>query len=131
MFLKDFSDLANVYSVDHFHKILDRIQSKPANYNAIQQGLAAAIACGAFTFLLGGGIVEMICAFFGAGAGNFVRNKMIGRKLSLFANVGVSNFVVTDIFKCFRGSSGRIYLCNAFCYTGIPADYRRNRYVKA
>lgn len=98
MFLKDFSELANVYSVDHFHKILDRIQSKPANYNAIQQGLAAAIACGAFTFLLGGGIVEMICAFFGAGAGNFVRNKMIGRKLSLFANVGVSVAVACIVY---------------------------------
>ena len=98
MFLKDFSELANVYSVDHFHKILDRIQSKPANYNAIQQGLAAAIACGAFTFLLGGGIVEMICAFFGAGAGNFVRNQMIGRKLSLFANVGVSVAVACIVY---------------------------------
>lgn len=98
LFLKDFSELANVYSVDHFHKILDRIQSKPANYNAIQQGLAAAIACGAFTFLLGGGIVEMICAFFGAGAGNFVRNKMIGRKLSLFANVGVSVAVACIVY---------------------------------
>lgn len=98
MFLKDFSELANVYSVDHFHKILDRIQSKPANYNAIQQGLASAIACGAFTFLLGGGIVEMICAFFGAGAGNFVRNKMIGRKLSLFANVGVSVAVACIVY---------------------------------
>lgn len=98
LFLKDFSKLANVYSVDHFHKILDRIQSKPANYNAIQQGIAAAIACGAFTFLLGGGIVEMICAFFGAGAGNFVRNKMIGRKLSLFANVGVSVAVACIVY---------------------------------
>ncbi len=98
MFLSDFSELAVVHSVDHFHKVLDRIQSKPANYNAIQQGLAAAIACGAFTFLLGGGIVEMICAFFGAGAGNFVRNKMIGRKLSLFANVGVSVAVACIVY---------------------------------
>lgn len=98
MFLSDFSELADVYSVNHFHKVLDRIQSKSPNYNAIQQGLAAAIACGAFTFLLGGGIVEMICAFFGAGAGNFVRNKMIGRKLSLFANVGVSVAVACIVY---------------------------------
>ena len=90
LFMKDFPSLAEVFSVNQFHEALDQIQNKPTNYTAVKQGLAAAIACGAFTFLLGGGIIEMICAFFGAGAGNFVRNKMIGRKISLFANVGVS-----------------------------------------
>jgi len=38
-------------------------------------GLAAALACCAFTFLLGGAWVEMILAFFGAGIGNAVRCK--------------------------------------------------------
>lgn len=90
LFMKDFPSLAEVFSVNQFHEALDQIQNKPVNYTAVKQGLAAAIACGVFTFLLGGGIIEMICAFFGAGAGNFVRNKMIGRKISLFANVGVS-----------------------------------------
>lgn len=35
-----------------------------------------AVACSAFTFLLGGGPIEMFCAFLGAGAGNFSRAKM-------------------------------------------------------
>ena len=38
-------------------------------YTPLQLGLAAAVACAAFTFLLGGGPIEMLCAFIGAGAG--------------------------------------------------------------
>lgn len=87
LFIKEFPEIIDTFSVEKFHKILDKIQDKSVNYAAWQQGLAAALACCAFTFLLGGGIVEMICAFFGAGAGNFVRNKMLRRKISLFANV--------------------------------------------
>lgn len=87
LFIKEFPKLVDDFSVDRFHKALDQIRDKAVNYSAWQQGLAAALACGAFTFLLGGGIIEMICAFLGAGAGNFVRNKMLRRKISLFANV--------------------------------------------
>ena len=90
LFMNDFENLAGDCSVSQIHKVLDHIQDKKENYNAVTAGLAAAIACGAFTFLLGGGPVEMIGAFLGAGAGNFVRKKMIQRKISLFGNVGVS-----------------------------------------
>lgn len=90
MFMRDFPDLAGEYSVNQFHEVLDHIQKKPANYKAWNLGLASAIACCAFTFLLGGGPVEMICAFFGAGAGNFVRKLMLNRKISLLGNVAVS-----------------------------------------
>lgn len=75
--------------MEHFHKILDKIQDMPGNYTAFKLGLAAAVACGAFTFLLGGGIVEVICAFFGAGVGNFIRKKLLEKHITLFANVAV------------------------------------------
>lgn len=90
MFMKDFPNMSDKYSVNQFHEMLDHIQSKKGNYSAWGLGLAAATACGAFTFLLGGGIAEMICSFLGAGAGNFVRKKMLDRKISLFANVSIS-----------------------------------------
>lgn len=89
LFVKDFANHADTYSTDKFHKILDDIQNLPANYKPIQLGIAAAIACCAFTFLLDGGLIEMICAFLGAGVGNFVRCKMIHNKETLFANVGM------------------------------------------
>ena len=90
LFMKEFPDKVSTYSVKHIHEVLDEIQKLPANYQAWNLGLASALACGAFTFLLGGGPVEMCCAFLGAGVGNFVRKKMLGHSISLLANVAVS-----------------------------------------
>lgn len=89
-FMQGFPEHAAQYSVKQIHLLLDEIQKKPANYKAWNLGLASAIACCAFTFLLGGGPMEMICAFFGAGVGNFVRKLMLERKISLVGNVAVS-----------------------------------------
>ena len=89
-FMREFPEKAAHFSVKQIHLVLDEIQKKPANYKAWNLGLAAAIACCAFTFLLGGGPMEMICAFFGAGMGNFVRKLMLQRKISLLGNVAVS-----------------------------------------
>lgn len=89
LFLKDFADLPKKHSVSEILEMLDEIDAKKGNYNAYVLGLAAGVACGAFTFLLGGGIVEIICALIGAACGNFVRKKMLERHISLFANVSV------------------------------------------
>ncbi|MCG4779257.1 threonine/serine exporter family protein, partial [Eggerthella lenta] len=58
----------------------------------------AALACSAFVFLLGGGPIEIICSFFGAGSGNYVRRKMIDRKLTLFACLATSVAVACVIY---------------------------------
>ncbi|HNZ98257.1 threonine/serine exporter family protein [Ruminococcus sp.] len=88
-FADGFAERVGKYSVQQFHMILDKFQDMKGNYKAWNLGLASALACCAFTFLLGGGIVEMICAFFGAGIGNFVRKKMLEKQITLFANVAV------------------------------------------
>lgn len=89
-FSDNFSDYAAKYSTKQIHSILDKIEQSPANYKAWQLGLAAAFACCAFTFLLGGGIAEMICAFLGAGIGNFLRKKMLEKHITLVANVSAA-----------------------------------------
>ena len=86
-FSDGFAERADRYSIEQFHTILDKFQSMPANYKAINLALAAALACCGFTFLLGGGLVEMILAFFGAGVGQFVRKKLIDQHITLLANV--------------------------------------------
>lgn len=98
-FADGFHERAERYSVEQFHRILDKIQNMPGNYKAWNLGLAAAVACCAFTFLLGGGIVEMICAFFGAGVGNFVRKKLLENHITLLANVtaGVASACCTYV----------------------------------
>ncbi|WP_415652045.1 threonine/serine ThrE exporter family protein [Schleiferilactobacillus perolens] len=71
------------------HQELDRIQTHSGNYSVLVGGLAAALACSAFVFLLGGGLVEMFCAFIGAGIGNLVRGEMIHKQMTILACVGV------------------------------------------
>lgn len=85
-FESDYSDL----TVRQLHKKLDTIQNTPGNYPPIIKGLAAAIACAAFIFLLGGGWIEMFCAFFGAGAGNWVRGEMGKRRFTTLAGIAIS-----------------------------------------
>ena len=72
-FVRDFSREGIFMSGEQLHSKLDDIQQNSGLYTPLKLGFAAAFACAAFTFLLGGGPVEMICAFFGAGAGNFLR----------------------------------------------------------
>ncbi len=49
---------------EQLHDHLDEIDRIHGLYSPVALGFAAALACGAFTFLLGGGPVEMLFAFF-------------------------------------------------------------------
>ncbi|WP_461226296.1 threonine/serine exporter family protein [Lacticaseibacillus suihuaensis] len=77
-------------TVGEIHAQLDQIQHKPGNFSALTAGLASALACAAFTFLLGGGPIEMICAFLGAGVGNYSRRLMGARRITVTASTAVS-----------------------------------------
>lgn len=88
-FVRDAGNLGRDWTVGEFHERLDAIEHEKGAYSSLQVGLAAAFACGAFVFLLGGGASEMLCAAIGAGLGNFVRSKMLGRKLNQMFSVGV------------------------------------------
>ena len=50
----------------------------------------SAVACCAFTFLLGGGPLEMLCAFFGAGIGNWLRATLTKKGFTLLLCVASS-----------------------------------------
>ena len=85
--IREFPEKATTMSVREFYTYLDELEKKPGNYSSLLLGLGAAVACCAFTFLLGGGLPEMICAFLGAGAGQFVRSKMLHRRITLLWNL--------------------------------------------
>lgn len=86
-FVTMFQNEGAFLKVKDVHRLLDRIDAKKGNYTPILLGLAAALACCSFVFLLGGGPVEMLCTFFGAGLGNYTRAKMNGKHLTLFAGL--------------------------------------------
>ena len=83
-FIRDFEIEGKHMSGEQLHSFLDNIEKIHGLYSPIVLGLAAALACGGFTFLLGGGPIEMLCAFIGAGIGNFIRCKLSKHHFTLF-----------------------------------------------
>lgn len=75
-FVSDFKDRHLSQSCEEIHCGLDEIERIHGLYSPILLAMSSALACGAFTFLLGGGVVEMLCAFVGAGIGNYIRCKL-------------------------------------------------------
>lgn len=88
--LAKFPERAKTTSTEEFHEELDKVMSKPGNYKPLSLGLAAALACAGFCFNLGGGIVEVICAFVGAFVGQFIRSVLSRKKLTLLAVIAIS-----------------------------------------
>ena len=90
-------------SGEELHSYLDEIERIHGLYSPAALGLAAAIACCGFTFLLGGGPVEMFCAFIGAGLGNFLRCKLTKHHFTLFlgivTSVSLACFVYAGLLK--------------------------------
>ena len=89
-FIKEFDQSGSEMTIGEIHSRLEEIAHSKGNYAPYQVGLAAALECSAFVFLLGGGPVEMFCSFIGAGLGNYVRRKMIDHHITLFAGVAVA-----------------------------------------
>ncbi|MEE5988532.1 threonine/serine exporter family protein [Ligilactobacillus equi] len=95
-YVKKFEVKGASWSLEKITHDLDKINAKPGNYTSVQSGLASALACGAFTFLLGGGLFDIICAFVGAGFGQWLRKKLSGRKLTLLVSL-----IAAVSFACF------------------------------
>lgn len=89
-FVSDFPEKYSHLPVDEVHRILDAKDKAKDSYRPVSLGLAAGFACSAFTFLLGGGPVEMLCALFGAFIGNWLRVVLIRRRFTLVFHVAVS-----------------------------------------
>lgn len=102
-FVIDFkSDHLN-QSCEKIHSLLDDIEKIHGLYTPNTLAAAAALACGAFTFLLGGGAVEMLCAFVGAGIGNYIRCRLSQKHYTLFlcitASVSAACLTFTGLLK--------------------------------
>lgn len=96
-FVKKFPQEGIHMSGEQLQSKLDEIEQIRGLYTPFQLGLAAAFACFAFTFLLGGGPIEMICAFIGAGVGNFLRCQLIKRHITLYLCV-ISSVALACVF---------------------------------
>ena len=89
-FVNDFDREGKFMTGEELHSHLDEIERIHGLYSPTALGFAAALACGCFTFLLGGGPIEMLFAFCGAGIGNFVRCKLTKHHFTLFLGITAS-----------------------------------------
>ena len=89
-FVDSFPTMEAKLTGEEIHKRLDEIEEIHGLYSPVKLGFAAALACSAFTFLLGGGPIEMALAFIAAGIGNLIRTKLIKHHYTLFLNIAVS-----------------------------------------
>ncbi|NEG89512.1 threonine/serine exporter family protein [Bifidobacterium aerophilum] len=71
-------------TVRQAHQRLDMIERRKPLYSPAFAGLASAIACASFVFLLGGGPYDMVGAFVGAGLGHWLRRLLFKRHLNQF-----------------------------------------------
>lgn len=62
-FVNDFDREGKFMTGEELHSHLDEIERIHGLYSPTALGFAAALACGCFTFLLGGGPIEMLFAF--------------------------------------------------------------------
>lgn len=83
-FVSAFSKNELTKNCEQIHSDLDEIEKIRGLYSPVILGLASALACCGFTFLLGGGLIEMLCAFVGAGIGNYTRCKLGKKHFTLF-----------------------------------------------
>lgn len=97
-FVNEFPDKYIELSGEQIHSFLDSVEQIHGLYSSFALGMAAAIACGGFTFLLGGGIVEIICAFLGAGFGNYLRCKLNEHRFTIFLNIVLSIIVACFVY---------------------------------
>lgn len=100
-FVDNFPNEESHLTGEQIHQRLDEIEKIHALYSPLRLGLASAIACCAFTFLLGGGPVEMILAFIAAGIGNLIRTKLIKHHFTLYMNIAVSVSAACLIYALF------------------------------
>ncbi len=102
-FVSDFKSRHITQNCEEIHTALDDIAKIHGLYSPATLALAAALACGSFTFLLGGGIIEMLCAFCGAGIGNYIRCKLSKHHFTLFlcitTSVSASCITFTALLK--------------------------------
>jgi len=79
------NSLAPGATVEEVNRDLDRIEAIRPLYATLPNAVFAAMACGAFAFLNDGGVIEVVGAFLGAGAGQFLRRYFLHRRFNQFA----------------------------------------------
>lgn len=102
-FVRRFETENEYWTIGGVHHELNQIERHTQTYPIAISALSAGVACASFIFLLGGGLPEMICTFFGAVIGNYLREYMGKKKITLVAKIAAGVAVSCAVyFLCFK-----------------------------
>lgn len=105
-FVEAFQADGRFFTTKQVNQMLDQIERVSNNYSNIEIALAGGLACSAFVFLLGGGLIEMLCCLIAASLGSYVRRRMGARHITALAgvatSVAVSCLTYGAFFDCLR-----------------------------
>lgn len=91
--------------IRYLDQSLAKIENQPALYNLPQSALFAAIACSSFTFLIGGGPVEMLGVFIASGFGQALRRTLLHKHLNQFVVTMLAAAVASSLYFIIIGIS--------------------------
>lgn len=97
--IAEFEEKSGHMSAEGLHRLLDHIENGGKPHRLQITVLGAATACACFAFLLGGGLTEMICVFFGAGVGYLVRRLLDKNRFSMYIGVALSAAAACVVFE--------------------------------
>lgn len=102
-FVRCFETENSHLTIGTVHHELNQIENHTKAYSLTISALSAGLACASFIFLLGGGLPEMICTFFGAAIGNYFRGILTKNKITLVAKIAVGVAISCAVyFFCFQ-----------------------------
>lgn len=91
--------------IRYLDQSLAKIESQPALYSLKQLALFAAIACSSFTFLIGGGLIEMLGVFIASGFGQALRRTLLHKHLNQFVVTMLAAAVASSLYFMIIGIS--------------------------
>ncbi len=108
--------------LDELDHQLSRIEQQPGLYRPLMSGLFSAIACSSFTFLVGGGFMEMLGVFFAAGLGHLVRRLLMDKHLNHFFATMVAAAVAAALYFLIFSVIKHVYGINSQHEAGYIAS---------
>lgn len=80
------------------HRKLDNIERLPPRYSRGLTAAAVGMACGAFAFINGGGLAEVLTAGAGSGVGQILRSALLRRRFNQYAAFAVCSLVASAVY---------------------------------
>lgn len=83
---------------DELHRKIDEIDRLPSRYSAGLTAAAVGTACGAFAFINGGGVAEILAAAAGSCVGQGLRSTLLRRRFNQYAAFAVCGLVASGVY---------------------------------